>query len=314
MALTRAILKSNKILEGLTDEQILAIETLSNNDENSVIGSRFSEVYRQMDETIAEHLGIQRNGAEKTYNYLSRAAGEFKAKYADYETIKGENKAFRDKVAELEEKISKGSADQETVKAYKQALADLDAVKAQFADLKKTHDESMAKHEADLFNMKVDSIIESAKGGLKFRKGVNEQMIGLALKDAISKVKGFNPGFIDDGKGGKALVFRNADGTTMNNAENQLRPFTAQELLKRELSSYDILDNGRTQGSGSQGGSQQQQQMTLSGVSTRVQATKAIEGMLSAKGLVRGTLEYQNQFDKMYAENNVSSLPIGSNE
>ena len=54
MALTKELLTANAVLTGLTDEQITAITTLSQNDENSVIGSRIGEIYRQMDETIAK--------------------------------------------------------------------------------------------------------------------------------------------------------------------------------------------------------------------------------------------------------------------
>lgn len=314
MALTDAILRSNKILEGLTDEQRLAIVTLSNNDENSVMGSRFGELYRQLDETIAANTGIQRNGAEKTYNYLERATKEFAAKYADYDSIKGENDTFKTKIAELEQKIAAGSGDQETVKAYKQALADLDAVKKQFTDLKGEYDTAKAKYESDLFGVRVDGIIDAARSSLKFKSGINEAMAALAVKEAVGKVKALNPAFIDDGKGGQVLVFRNADGTTMNNAENQLNPFTAKELLARELASYGILDNRKGGGSGSGPQQPNPAQISLSGASTRVQAVKAIEGMLSSKGLVRGTLSYQQEFDKMYSEGNVNSLPIGTDD
>lgn len=306
MALTKSILESTKILEGLTDEQKLAIITLSNNDENAVIGSRFGEVYRQMDETILDATGIARDGAEKTYNYLGRAIKEYKGKYADYDSLKG-------RITELEEQVAKGG-DQETVRAYKQAMADLEAVKKQYSDLKGEYDNAKVRFESDIFGMKVDGVLDSAKSALKFRSGVNEQMVALALREAVGKIKGYDPTFIDDGKGGKALVFRNADGTTMNNPENQLNPYTAGELLARELSSYDILDNGKRGGSGSKGGAPSPQQTVLSGVATRVQATRAIEANLSSRGLVRGTLQYQNEFDKMYAENNVNSLPIGSDE
>lgn len=314
MALNSAIIKSNKILEGLTDEQILAIVTLSNNDENSVIGSRFGELYRQLDETIEANTGIHRNGAEKTYNYLERATKEFAAKYSDYDAVKGENGTLKGKVAELEEKLTKGTADQETVKAYKQALADLDAVKKQYSDLKGEYDAAKGKYESDLFGIRVDGVIDSARSSLKFKNGVNEAMAALAVKEAVSKIKGFNPAFVDDGKGGQVLVFRNADGTTMNNAENQLNPFTAKELLARELASYDILDGRKGGGSGTGPQQPNPAKMTLSGASTRIQAVKAIEGILSSKGLVRGTLPYQNEFDKMYLEGNVNSLPIGTDE
>ena len=76
MALVRDTILANEVLAGLTDEQITAIETLSRNDEDVVIGARFGEVYRQMDSTIEKATGIKRNGDEKTYNYLERAAKE----------------------------------------------------------------------------------------------------------------------------------------------------------------------------------------------------------------------------------------------
>ena len=44
MALARETIVANEVLAGLTDEQITAIETLSRNDEDVVIGTRFGEV------------------------------------------------------------------------------------------------------------------------------------------------------------------------------------------------------------------------------------------------------------------------------
>ena len=70
----RATILANEALAGLTDEQITAIETLSRNDEDVVIGARFGEVYRQMDSTNVKATGLKRNGDEKTYNYLASEA------------------------------------------------------------------------------------------------------------------------------------------------------------------------------------------------------------------------------------------------
>ena len=50
--LTEEVLKANESLKDLTAEQIQTIATLSENDENTVIGQKFGEVYRQMDATI----------------------------------------------------------------------------------------------------------------------------------------------------------------------------------------------------------------------------------------------------------------------
>ena len=68
--LTREIITANAVLAKLTEEEINAIVTLSQNDENAVIGARIGEIYRQMDTTIAEATGVARNGDEKTYLYF----------------------------------------------------------------------------------------------------------------------------------------------------------------------------------------------------------------------------------------------------
>ena len=127
---------ANESLKGITDEQISAIETLSKNDEDAVIGAKFGEVYRQMDATIEKATGVRRNGDEKTYLYLERAAKEYANKYSDYDSLKT-------KVTDLEDKISKGgdaalkekmaekddSAKDEEIKELKKALSEAKAAK-----------------------------------------------------------------------------------------------------------------------------------------------------------------------------------------
>ena len=78
--LTTELLKQQTELQGLTDEQMTAIATLSQNDEDVVIGKRIGELYRQLDDTIEKSTGVHRNGDEKTYLYLERAAKELQGK------------------------------------------------------------------------------------------------------------------------------------------------------------------------------------------------------------------------------------------
>lgn len=65
MALTRDILVANAALSGLTDEQISAITTLSQNDENSVIAKKTGEIYGNLDADILTASGVEKNGTEK---------------------------------------------------------------------------------------------------------------------------------------------------------------------------------------------------------------------------------------------------------
>ena len=80
MALTREILVANAALSGLTDEQINAITTLSQNDENSVIAKKTGEIYGNLDVDILAASGVEKNGTEKTYDYAKRVLGDFKTK------------------------------------------------------------------------------------------------------------------------------------------------------------------------------------------------------------------------------------------
>ena len=54
-----------------------------------------------------------------------------------------------------------------------------------------------------------------------------------------------SPEFIDDGKGGQRLVFKDANDAIMRNAEKQLEPYTIGDLLMKELKQMGVLDEGR---------------------------------------------------------------------
>ena len=114
-----------------------------------------------------------------------------------------------------------------------------------------------------------------------------------------------NPSFEERG-GEQRLVFHNADGSPLNNAENKLNPFTAKELLIKEFENLDILDKKPTQGGGGQGNQPTQTQFVAS---TQIEATDLINKSLAEKGLVKGTSKFQEEFNKMWKDYNISSLP-----
>lgn len=77
MALTRDILVANAALSGLTDEQISAITTLSQNDENSVIAKKTGEIYGNLDADILAASGVEKNGTEKNIRLRKTCVGGF---------------------------------------------------------------------------------------------------------------------------------------------------------------------------------------------------------------------------------------------
>lgn len=314
--LTKEIIKSNKGLEGLTDEQLNILVTLSQNDENNVIGAKFSEVYQKLDATIAKETGIARNGDEKTYNYLERAARELKSQLKSVEPLNAKIAELTSEKQRLEEAIKSGQGNDELKKQLEQAKADFSAVTKQFNDLKKDFEKSNAQHAKELLDVNITNELSKASTGIQFKKDLPTGVTSLILEQTLAKVKGMNPEFIDNGQGGKILAFKDSTGAILRNPENQLKPFMASELITKELKSMGVLDEGRkATGAGSQtppagGAGGGAFTIDISGARTRSEAQDIIATALMQQGLTNGSDKFQEAMDKAWADNNVSSLPI----
>ena len=165
--ITVEMLAADAALAGLTDEQKNAIALMSKNDEEVVIGNRFREVYNKLDETIARETGIARNGDEKTYLYLERAAKELATKA---NSVEGLNTKIADLSKErdrLKEQIAKGG-DEALRKQLEQATKDLDGVRKQYDTVKADFDKAKTDHAAELFGIQIDNVLAGAQAGLKF--------------------------------------------------------------------------------------------------------------------------------------------------
>jgi hypothetical protein len=314
MALTRETIIANAALATLTEDQTKALETLSANDENVVIGKRIGEVYREMDTKIEETTGIKRDGDEKTYLYLARAAAGLKDQVSELGTFKTQVADLTKEKLRLEKAITDGTADAETKRALTQAKADLTAITNQYNTLKTEHDTAKETHEKELFGVQVQNDLSGAKQGIAFKAGIPTSATDVLLEQALGKVKAMTPEYIDNGQGGKMLVFKDKDGAIMRNPENQLNPYTAADLVQKELKGLGVLDEGRKQGgAGSQQQQQQQQQqgvvIDVKAAKTRVEANEAITSSLMAQGLVNGTDAYQTALDAAWKDNNVAALP-----
>ena len=311
--ITVEMLAADAALAGLTDEQKNAIALMSKNDEEVVIGNRFREVYNKLDETIARETGIARNGDEKTYLYLERAAKELATKA---NSVEGLNTKIADLSKErdrLKEQIAKGG-DEALRKQLEQATKDLDGVRKQYDTLKADFDKAKTDHAAELFGIQIDNVLAGAKAGLKFKPEFPQAATDTLLAQALAKVKGMNPDFIDDGKGGKRLVFKGENGEIARDPENHLEPYTAEALLKKELRAMGILDEGRRAAGVSTTQPQQHLQqgavVDLSLARNQQEADDILRKQLGAQGLIRGSKAYQDAYDAAWKEHNIIALPI----
>lgn len=313
MALTTELLNANAATATLTDEQKNAIVEMSKNDETAVIGQKTGEIYGGLDADILAASGIAKNGTEKTYDYAKRVIGE----------IKGQAAEQQNKVSELEEEktrlegvIAKGGADAETKRQLDQTKADLANVTKQYTDLKTDYDKAKTEHAKELFGLKIDGEFAKATSNIKFKADLPASVTSVLMQQAIAKVKGMNPEYIDDGNGVKVLAFME-NGTPKRNPENNLRPYTATELISAELKTMGVLEDGRKQtGAGSTGGqggnAGGSKTVDISGATSQDQAHEIIAKQLMQQGLVNGSKEFNDAMSAAWKENRdvLKALPI----
>lgn len=311
--LTLELLNANAALASLNDEQKQAILTLSQNDENAVIAAKTGEIYGNLDTDILSTSGIGKNGTEKTYEYAKRVISDLKGKAESADALQTQIRSLTQKNAALEKSIAEGNGNEQLNKELKQAKADLANVTNQFVELQKQKEEMSAKYERDIKGMQIDGAMQSAIASVKFKPELPEAATKVLMQQAIDKLKSMNPDFEDDGKGGKVIMFHDEKGAVMRNLATNLNPYTAAELLNRELEQMGVLDKGR-QAAG--GGTKTPTATTgngngvsIEGAKTRTEAYDAITNVLVAQGLQPGSKEFGDAMTQAWKDNNISSLP-----
>ena len=297
MALTKETIVAQESLANLSEEQINAIATLSQNSEDELFRQKMGEHYRRLDESIQEHSGVPRNGDEKTYDYLPRAIDAMKQEYEkNMKTLKDENAQLK----------SSGSADAALQAKYENVVKELNTAKKEYTSLKEEFDKAKSDNAKALTDYKIDNELTRALEGIEFKSGVNAELLATVKERALSSVKAKNPTFEERG-GEQRLVFHEGEEPLLNR-ENQLQPFTAKELLLKEFEKYDILQTNKAKGAGAQ--PNKPKPTSSLGAETQVQALESIEKTVGEMGFEKGTTDFQTEVNRLWVENNCSSLPL----
>lgn len=308
------MLNQSESLKGLTDAQKLAITTLSSNDEATVIGTKIGALHGQYDADILSISGISKADGEKTYDYLKRVLGDYKTKLDGTKTLSAQLEAQKKKVTELEAKLAAGGSDEAVKQQLKDARHQVTQLQTQLTTKTEELDKAKKDYEQKEKDLQVGFAFTNATAGIKFKADVSEPVKKILLAAAKDEIlaKG-TPDFIDDGKGGKKLVLRDAAGNTLNNPKNNLNPYTIEELVM-ETSLKDVIDTGKQQpGGGTQPNPSPNHRavnLDLSTAKTQQEADVQIENYLLSTGLTRDNVEFGNKALEIRNENNVSDLPI----
>ena len=312
--ITNEMLNQSESLKSLTDTQKLAITTLSSNDEATVIGTKIGALHGQYDADILSISGIGKADGEKTYDYLKRVLGEYKTKLDGTKTLSAQLEAQKKKVTELETKLAAGGSDEAVKQQLKDARHQVTQLQTQLTAKTGELDKAKKDYEKKEKDLQVGFAFTNATAGIKFKADVSEPVKKILLAAAKDEIlaKG-TPDFIDDGKGGKKLVLRDAAGNTLNNPKNNLNPYTIEELVM-ETSLKDVIDTGKQQPGGgtkpNPSPGHRTVNLDLLAAKTQQEADIQIENYLLSTGLTRDNVEFGNKALEIRNENNVSSLPI----
>lgn len=299
--LTTETLKANAALSSLTDEQLQIIATLSKNDEEVVIGRRIGELHGQYDKDILGVTGVEKNGTEKTYDYLKRVLADYKERGT--------------KVTELTDKVNKLEKAEGGDETLRQQLKDEKALttqlRAQIAEKDKAIVDATKDYNTKLTQYKVDSAFDKVFAGLNFRQDISEAVQG-ALK-AAARNEVASRGTLEFDSALNTVVVRDTNNEILRNPANSMNPYTLDELV-RETSIKDVLlkeqrGAGTGPGTGGAGGGNVTL-LDLSTAKTQIDADKLIDNYLTSKGLSVESQDYWTEMAKLREDNNVNTLPI----
>lgn len=313
MALNKEVLTANETLKTLSDEQISAIETLSINDENTVIGTKIGELHGKYDQDVVAVAGVQKNQGEKSYDFVKRVLGDFKAKATIATQLETEIGTLKGQISDYEQKFKDGKGSEAIAQKLKDAESKLDLLNKKYETDSQTWQQKEGQFATEMNSYKLNVEVAKATSGLKFKPGYPEDVQQTLLESATNKVlSAYKTDWVDNGKGGKTLLFRDEKGEIVRNAENKLEPFTIGELISKQLKS--VLDSGTPQrGAGTKEGEENKfvgDLPDLGGITNQVQADDLILSFLMKKGLTRGSEEFAAQQTKIRKELEVEKLPV----
>ena len=311
--LTVEILRQNAALSGLTDEQFNTIATMSQNDENTVIGTKIGALHGAYDADILKITGITKNNGEKSYDYAKRVLNNYKAQLGSVDTLKSQIETQKTEITSLKEKLASNSTDETLKQQLSDAQNRVSELQKQLKTKETEFQNSNEAHKKEIKDIQVNYAFANATSGLKFKTGISDELQKVLLNAAKAEIlaKG-TPDFIDN-NGTKVLVYRDTNGNILNNPANSLNPYTTKELLM-QTSIKDAIDTGIQQnGSGTKNitiDTNNNSPLDLSSAKTQIEADKSIESYLLSQGITRDSEQFSEQSLQLRNDNNVAQLPI----
>jgi hypothetical protein len=269
------------------------------------IGSKVSEIYKNIDEDIFSVLGVRKKSDQKTYDFLKT---EILAEYKKIKDSNGTDSDKEQKIKELETQLE----------SFKNNNSDLwkrtheEAVK-EWNQEKQNWQNKISELETRNLNYIVENDLSMGMAGLKINPTIPKSVVDTYVESVKREV--LKSAKVDDGK----VIYLKEDGTTWHDKE--YKPITAKGIFAEKLK--EILDTGVpavgggapkgkageivTVGSGSDATKKVVLDQTK--FNTRLSFMETLETTLIEQGVSKNSEEWAELRDTAYEEYKVAELP-----
>lgn len=314
--LNKEVLQQNEALKGLSDEQITAIEKLSDNVFGKAIGEKMKAYFDGVDSTILEITGVAKTANAKTTEYAKTAFEGIKAKSEQADELNDQLIKSKTKLEAFEKQIKAGVNDpaiKAQLEKLEQAATEKDGIIEKLrTDYTTIETDSLAKIKAaedKNFDLRFNAALSEATKDVKFK-----ELPAVALEAALSKfkteIKGKGTPVFQEVDGKEVILFKDENGQTITNPNNLQNPYSAGEMYLDAIK--DLIDGG-VQGQG--GGTKPSGGTSLpniAGAKSQTEAMAAIAAQLKAEGIPSGTPKYTERQSEIWKESNLDALPMKS--
>jgi hypothetical protein len=263
---------------------------------DSKIGEEIGKLHGQYDNDFKEVLGVEKPQGVKSYAFWKEQVQ--KLKEGSNPGLIAEKEA---QIAELQKAVEQSGNSEHFKTMYEKLQAESESRVSELSG-------QLAEYETKFRNNKIESIINKELNGLEFNSDLPEDVRSTFIDGVISSlINGAK--IMEDG----TVTFYDGDQPILN--QKTLAKMNAGEILKTKLAS--VLAKKEPNAGGGvdpkkidpNNPNRLNVPATITTAKTQTQLFDAISKELASKGMRKGSKEYQNEADKLFAEHS-QGLPF----
>lgn len=293
MAITLDMLSGDNF-KALDDPTKAAIVALSTNDENTVIASKISTIYNDLDKDVSAVLGKEKPREMKTYAWIKQELGDLKKAAESTATLTSQITALNTEKADLLKQIKEGNGDAALRAQVAKLETDIRDKENQFNGLKTQFAQTEAEKEAikkasqqEMTELFVQMDFARQIAGRQLKPGYRPEDVQLIMKAKIPEVVGKYQRVLEDVNGQKVLRFRDENGLLVSNPKNMQQPLTIADLTEQHFGDYFAGAATGAGGGGNGGGGftgSLKSGLDISGIKSKAALDNEIRAHLSKQG------------------------------